>query len=308
MGVNLYKLGRESLEKKYEAGKGRSKYNDKRNNSNTVPEEYIYTYQTKNKYLVHFRKFNSYLISRGVKAQDFEEMVSHLQEYLDYLSVNSVSSWTQKLVVSAVRKATDVYIPVHTSPARRQDIKRSRSHANDRFILAVYEKYPDTARLCLCVGPRKNKELAVLRGTDLRMINGQYYVHIRQGKNGQERNAPVIGSAEEIRTIVKLFRDAGNRLVIEHLPGKLDVHALRAIYACRVYLAHARPLGTLGKKEKYYFRAEMKGTVTDRAAMLMASEALGHHRISVIASHYMWALEYVESTDFQQLFRKKDKE
>lgn len=307
MGVNLYELGRMSLEQKFKAGKGRSKHEDKGNNGNLVPYDYIYTYQTLKKYIWHYRKFCSYLLSRGIKAQTFFEMVIHLQEYIDYMCGLGYSAWTQKLAVSAIRKATDVYTPVNTHAARRQDIKRSRKHANDEYILEKYVQYPDVVRLCLCAGPRKDKELAKLRGTDLRKLNGKLYVFIQQGKNGQERFAPLVGSAAEIRAVVKLFKAAGNGLVFQSVPSDLDVHALRAIYACRVYLTCARPIDAItNRKDKYYFRRDMRGLIADKTAMRKASEALGHHRVSVIGAHYMWALEYVKSTNFRLLLKAAD--
>ena len=67
----------------------------------------------------------------------------------------------------------------------------------------------------------------------------------------------------------------------------MDVHSYRSEYAVAIYNQYARPLDELERKEKYYCRAELKGVVYDREAMLMASKALGHNRISIIAEHYL---------------------
>ena len=43
--------------------------------------------------------------------------------------------------------------------------------------------------------------------------------------------------------------------------------------------------GTTG--DAYVCRGELKGTIYDRKAMAIVSDALGHNRISVIAGHYL---------------------
>ena len=62
-------------------------------------------------------------------------------------------------------------------------------------------------------------------------------------------------------------------------------------YCQRVYLQYARPTEQISSTDKYYCRGDRKKVVLDRAAMLMASRALGHNRIDVIASHYLYNLQ-----------------
>jgi len=50
---------------------------------------------------------------------------------------------------------------------------------------------------------------------------------------------------------------------------------------------HARPLDKIPKKERYCCRSDLKGVWYDKKAMLIASSALGHNRISIIAAHYI---------------------
>ena len=50
---------------------------------------------------------------------------------------------------------------------------------------------------------------------------------------------------------------------------------------------YARPIATLNHDEIYYCRGDRKGTWLDKKAMLVASKALGHNRISIIASNYL---------------------
>ena len=66
-----------------------------------------------------------------------------------------------------------------------------------------------------------------------------------------------------------------------------DIHSYRADYATKVYQLYARPIESLAHDEIYYCRGDRKGTWLDKKAMLVASKALGHNRISIIASNYL---------------------
>ena len=48
------------------------------------------------------------------------------------------------------------------------------------------------------------------------------------------------------------------------------------------------PMNVLSDKEKYYCRKDKTGCVYDRQAMLITSKNLGHNRINVIASNYLY--------------------
>ena len=52
-------------------------------------------------------------------------------------------------------------------------------------------------------------------------------------------------------------------------------------------MRYARPIESLKHDEIYYCRGDRKGTWLDKNAMLAASKALGHNRISIIASNYL---------------------
>ena len=62
----------------------------------------------------------------------------------------------------------------------------------------------------------------------------------------------------------------------------------RVWFACRWYERLERPLNTLTKKQKDYGRAERVGVVYDNKAMTKVSELLGHNRINVNTSNYLW--------------------
>ncbi|MBQ9199847.1 MAG: hypothetical protein IJ141_06665 [Lachnospiraceae bacterium] len=76
-------------------------------------------------------------------------------------------------------------------------------------------------------------------------------------------------------------------LVWSRVPSHMDVHSYRSDYATAIYTAYERDLSTLPKSEVYLCRGSRKGERFDKKAMLIASRALGHNRLSVIASHYI---------------------
>ena len=85
----------------------------------------------------------------------------------------------------------------------------------------------------------------------------------------------------------KLFGPEG---VYGRIPSHYDQHVLRSIYAVCIYLSNERDLEDVPSKDKYYCRNDYNGIVLDRKAMMIASEALGHHRVNVIAASYIWPM------------------
>ena len=53
----------------------------------------------------------------------------------------------------------------------------------------------------------------------------------------------------------------------------------------------AQKQGTSRDGIRYYCRNDLKGVVYDKQAMRIASRALGHNRICVIAGHYLYNKE-----------------
>lgn len=131
--------------------------------------------------------------------------------------------------------------------------------------------------------------------------NEEYFIHHRKDKGGRSRFAPIIGPHRE--EIIARFKDRQpDEKVWEHVSTGADVHSYRADYATRVYRMHAREYddipydrvnpqtGIKYKSEVYYCRGDEKGRRLDRRAMRIASKALGHNRVDVIAGHYLRGL------------------
>lgn len=126
-----------------------------------------------------------------------------------------------------------------------------------------------------------------------------------RGKGGRIRAAQLYGTAEEIENAVAYIRNLSGH---NHIHSNADIHSYRADYASRVYKAHARDLSQLkgkkvdytaltGKTAKdgsriyknaiYHCRGDQKGQAMDRAAMIIASQNLGHNREDVVGEHYL---------------------
>ena len=95
-----------------------------------------------------------------------------------------------------------------------------------------------------------------------------------------------MGSLEEVALVVRLCGEAGNNRIFEKIPHAMDEHSYRRVYCNRVYQAEKRPLETLSDKQKYFCRGDLRGRVYDRRALIKASEALGHSRISIVPTNY----------------------
>jgi len=104
-----------------------------------------------------------------------------------------------------------------------------------------------------------------------------------RGKGGRLRECPIL-SKEAVERI-KNTPDGKN--VWSKIPSRADIHSYRADY-CKSVQLHARPIAEIPDKGKYYCRGDLKGVVYDKRAMLIASHALGHNRINVIAGHYLY--------------------
>ena len=144
-----------------------------------------------------------------------------------------------------------------------------------------------------------------MRGTALYQDRSGYYLYISSGsKGGRERYAPIIGDKD---LVICLCKQAGDGKVFEKVPSGADIHSYRRDYATAIYWQHARPLEQLTAKEKYYCRGDRKGEVFDRAAMRIASNALGHGRIAVIAGHYLKEGETWIGNCFRTWYNKQER-
>ena len=127
------------------------------------------------------------------------------------------------------------------------------------------------------------------------------FIFHRKDKNGKQRFAPIVGDHKD--AIIRRFRETlPGKKVWEYIHSAADVHGYRGDYAMTIYKYYARDVGELpydrvnlgtGKyyqSQVYICRKDEAGKKLDKAAMLKASKALGHNRLSVVADNYLRGL------------------
>jgi len=246
--------------------------------------EYIFSWSTYKAYTKHARYFLTWAKSK-YKCKTLAQARQYADEWLQLRINEGKSAYTIKLELAALCKlygdtAAD-YIP--TPPRLRKNIVRSRRQAvrDAHFSEANHADFCEFAR---STGLRR-AELKALTGDKVLQENGEWYVIVnKMSKGGKPRKAPIVGN---VAKIVSMMQTAGTGKVFEKIPNGADIHGYRADYATTVYLMHARPLKSLPREEIYCCRKDRKGVHFDRKAMLEASRALGHNRISIVGEHYI---------------------
>lgn len=283
--------GVDQLRQMFARGKGTQKHIDKQQNGGKPDKGKVYVDSTRNTYLQGWHKFCDYLKNSGVSTRDLEAVVPFVQRFVDALVAERYSAYTIHTWASGVVKVLGLPIAELDLPKRRRvDITRSRLpvRSDAHFSPANHQ---DLVDFCRSVGPRNHKELAYIRGSDLATLeDGSFAVDIHKGKGGKQRLAPIYGPPERVERVVEMMRAAGDELLFPEIPYAADIHSYRAEYACTIYQTHARPLDQIPLKEQYICRKDLAGVVYDKRAMRIASEALGHSRLDVIAQSYLWAL------------------
>lgn len=261
-------------------------------------QEHIYSWDTYRSYMKQANYFAKYCkAEHGCKT--LEQCRPYVDEYLQ--SRSHLSAYTQKLDAAALAKlygckSTDF---VKTEARIRSNITRSRGEhgakVRDRHFSEANHK--DLVDFCRSTGLRR-AELEALRGDKLIEKDGKWFIRVDSGsKGGRYREAPVTGQIEHVKS---LMERAGSGKVFEKVPHAADIHSYRADYAKAIYNEHARPIeqipydrvnagsGRRYQSEVYCCRGDQKGVKFDKVAMQIASEALGHNRISVVGEHYLY--------------------
>ena len=284
--------GADRLREMFARGKGSKKHIDKHQNGGKPDSEKVYVDSTLKTYLQGWHRFCDYIKSNGVSTREMAAVVPFVQPFIDNLVAEGYSAYTIHTWVSGVAKVLGLPIADLKLPKRRRvDIKRSRLpvRSDAHFSPANHQ---DLVDFCRSVGPRNHKELAYIRGSDLATLeDGSFAVDIHKGKGGKQRLAPIYGPPERVERVVDMMQAAGDELLFPEIPYAADIHSYRAEYACTIYRTHARPLDQIPREEQYICRKDLAGTVYDKKAMKIASEALGHSRLDVIAQSYLWALD-----------------
>ena len=216
-----------------------------------------------------------------------------------------------------------------TAPIRhRQDIVRSRLPvARDRHFSE--SNNAEFVRFCRAVGCRRNIAEKLTRDSiisrdrmedmvkrlpavqtgyvrdALNLFPNQYwFVYHYNDQGGRSRYAPIVGTPGAVKEVVDRFllKTKRGEKVWQHVPKNADIHSYRGDYATTVYKMFARKIenipfdkvnkgtGQRYQSEVYVCRKDEAGKKLDKAAMLLASKALGHNRLEVVANNYIRGL------------------
>jgi site-specific recombinase XerD len=257
---------------------GQSKYEDKKLD---LTKRKIYSWSTYKSYLQQCCQFVRYCKDKH-HCKNLADCRQYVKEWME--SRKDLSAYTQKLSASALCKLYGESLEeleITTKRTVRSEITRSRGTAK-RDAHFSEQKNADFVEFCRSTGLRRS-EITKLRGDQLIERDGEYYICIT-GKGGRYREAPVCGNVE---LVIRKMQAAGTGKVWKKVPSNADIHSYRADYATRIYSSHARPIEEILQKERYICRKDKAGIVYDKNAMLEASKALGHNRISVVGEHYL---------------------
>lgn len=287
-----------------DGGFGRKRHLDKRDGS---ADYRIYTDTTYRAYKKHCLQFVRWAREK-YRCNTLDKCRAHADEWLE-MQAKTCSASTVSLERAALAK---LYGETHNKEAfvqtptrHRSDIKRSRGQvANDAHFSE--KKNQMLVNFLRATGCRRF-EAEKIRGTDLRAgMDGKTWYFEIKGKGGKVRFSPIIG--DHVAEIVALASRCGDQKIWGKINSACDVHSYRRDYAQALYKAFARdldtckrtpfyntqhyngpgnPKGGWEKNSVYWMRADMAGHWLDKRAMLMASKALGHNRISVVADHYL---------------------
>lgn len=257
---------------------GHSKHLDKKDG---VTADHIYSWGTYRSYLKHGCYFTNWAkTAHGCK--DLDSAKPFINEYLQMRIDSGLSPYTQKLDAAALAKiygcsALDF---IKTQSRHRIGIERSRGvKVRDKHFSE--KRNQEFVDFCRATGLRR-AEIKSLRGDQLVFDEDtkSYFLDVI-GKGGRQRLVPILS----LKAVERVKNAKG--LVWDKIPNGADIHSYRADYCTSIYQKHARPIKKIPKKEIYFCRVDLKGVWYDKKAMMIASAALGHNRIGVIAAHYI---------------------
>ena len=128
-------------------------------------------------------------------------------------------------------------------------------------------------------GLRKDELKRILVSDIYYNDQGRLVAHVRNGKGGKEREAPVLpGHEQDVLSVVE--GRAPDERIFSHIPDT-EMHSLRREYAKALYLLHA-PGWALPPTER-----RLRPTDYDQVAVHIVSRALGHERRDVVLRHYL---------------------
>lgn len=246
----------------------------------------IHAHKTRVTYQEHTLRFIKWArAGEGIKTlADLDARADELaSDWLQREIAAGKSAYTLKTERSALRMffgdralAGDVTLPER----KITDIKRSRGPAaRDKHFQPA--NWQPLIQFEQSVGLRRD-ELGRICVEDVQEYRGQLMAHVRNGKGGRPRYAPVLPGHEAAVLAVVQGRDPEER-IFDRLPSAADIHSYRRDYAQALYFYHAPGWPTLPPAKQ----RRLKPSDYNREAAMKVSEALGHSRLDVVLRDYL---------------------
>ena len=269
------------LSKMFREGKGRARNEDKKKGLDKL---YIYSEKSYRTYTNEAKNFRRWINEHHPECKHLRECRKYVNEWILQMIDDKKSAYTISTRKSALVKLfqVDYSFFVETPGRYRKNVTRSRLDVEyDKHISKKNEAY--WAKITEGIGLRI-AELTRVRGNDVFIEDGKYYLKVRRGtKGGKVRIVEVIDA--EVAELIKL---AGDRPAFPNVPRAYDNHYHRAVYAKKLYNLYARPIDMIPKEDRYIMRKDRKGVILDKKAMKIVADSMGHNRISVIAQSYLY--------------------
>lgn len=228
----------------------------------------------------------------GTKFKDINQIERYVPEYLERCIDEGKSAWTIQSYASALSKfygKSNNDWGVDLPERKRDDITRTRNtRERERFSEKLN---PEVVRWAKNTGLRRS-ELENLRKEDCRIEGDKMIIHVKGqfAKGGREREVECLARGEDLKKMTDRLNQLDERgKIFGAIKAQAPIHKYRAEYAREMYDRIARPINSItNQKEIYTLRkGERAGERYDKIAMKQVSEALGHHRLNVIADHYL---------------------
>ncbi|MDO5440805.1 MAG: hypothetical protein Q4F12_04640 [Erysipelotrichaceae bacterium] len=311
---------------------GESKRKEKKEGSIT---DKIYSFNTYKTYMKHTNYFIKYVNEHYPEITTLDKCRPIISEWLKFRESQNLSAWTIQTEAKALGKLfsitpedEDYY---HPPQRHRVDVKRSRGPAKRDIHFSEVNNY-DLVSFCKCTGLRREEVMHVKAGDlttkqdllneidylksqpmtvsianrlnvleDTNHFDAKYYIHVKSGKGGRERYAPIVGEDAD-KVVERIKSIPASKKIFEYVSKNADIHSYRAEYATKMYKDNAREIseipydkvnkGTGNKYQSgvYTCRKDESKKKLDKDAMVKCSKALGHNRPEIVAGSYIRGL------------------
>ena len=257
----------------------------------------IHSYKTLSVYKEHCERFARWCVENGKcgKYARLDKIEKYAVEYLETKQAQGLSPYSLASMKSALCKLYGERIE-YTPPAQyTHAISRSRGvAARDRHFSEENNKKLIT--IARATGGRR-ADLAKLKPSDFKEIDGRLWVSFEQSKGGRDRMSPVLPRyAQEVREILATAEK--DKPLFDKIHSAADIHSYRREYCRAMYKAIRNnkkfrenverqypARRETNVKSPYYIAAD--GSKYWRDDVHLCSQALGHNRLNTTVEHYL---------------------